>query len=68
MNNDRRGHGLMQAIARVNRVFRDKSGGLVVDYIGIGQKRLPPDLAPVAVSTVLSQAETLLKWGMAESR
>ena len=32
-----RGHGLMQAIARVNRVFRDKSGGLVVDYIGIGQ-------------------------------
>ena len=32
-----RGHGLMQAIARVNRVFRDKPGGLVVDYIGIGQ-------------------------------
>ena len=30
-----RGHGLMQAIARVNRVFRDKPGGLVVDYIGI---------------------------------
>lgn len=30
-----RGHGLMQAIARVNRVFRDKKGGLVVDYIGI---------------------------------
>lgn len=30
------GHGLMQAIARVNRVFKDKSGGLVVDYIGIG--------------------------------
>jgi len=29
-----RGHGLMQAIARVNRVFRDKPGGLVVDYIG----------------------------------
>jgi type I restriction enzyme R subunit len=29
------GHGLMQAIARVNRVFRDKPGGLVVDYIGI---------------------------------
>ena len=27
-----RGHGLMQAIARVNRVFRDKPGGLVVDY------------------------------------
>ncbi len=30
------GHTLMQAIARVNRVFRDKPGGLVVDYIGIG--------------------------------
>jgi type I restriction enzyme, R subunit len=30
-----RDHGLMQAIARVNRVFRDKPGGLVVDYIGI---------------------------------
>jgi len=30
-----RGHNLMQAIARVNRVFRDKQGGLVVDYIGI---------------------------------
>jgi type I restriction enzyme, R subunit len=29
------GHGLMQAIARVNRVFRDKPGGLVVDYIGL---------------------------------
>ena len=31
-----RGHGLMQAIARVNRVFGDKPGGLVVDYIGLG--------------------------------
>jgi type I restriction enzyme R subunit len=31
-----RGHGLMQAIARVNRVFKDKPGGLIVDYIGIG--------------------------------
>jgi type I restriction enzyme R subunit len=30
-----RGHGLMQAIARVNRVFRDKPGGLIVDYIGL---------------------------------
>jgi type I restriction enzyme R subunit len=30
-----RGHNLMQAIARVNRVFRDKPGGLVVDYLGI---------------------------------
>ncbi|MCC7406350.1 MAG: type I restriction endonuclease subunit R [Bdellovibrionales bacterium] len=32
------GHGLMQAIARVNRVFRDKPAGLIVDYIGIAQK------------------------------
>lgn len=30
-----RGHNLMQAIARVNRVFKDKEGGLIVDYIGI---------------------------------
>src|SRR4029079_8716792 len=30
-----RDHNLMQAIARVNRVFRDKEGGLVVDYVGI---------------------------------
>jgi type I restriction enzyme, R subunit len=32
-----KGHGLMQAIARVNRVFRDKPAGLVVDYIGVAQ-------------------------------
>jgi type I restriction enzyme R subunit len=32
------GHTLMQAIARVNRVFKDKAGGLLVDYIGIGDK------------------------------
>lgn len=31
------GHGLMQAIARINRVFRDKPAGLVVDYIGVAQ-------------------------------
>ncbi|MEK7298700.1 MAG: type I restriction endonuclease subunit R [Candidatus Margulisiibacteriota bacterium] len=33
-----RSHGLMQAIARVNRVFKDKPGGLVVDYLGIAQE------------------------------
>lgn len=33
-----RGHSLMQAIARVNRVFKKKPGGLVVDYIGIGHE------------------------------
>ena len=32
-----RGHGLMQAIARVNRVFRDKPAGLIVDFIGVAQ-------------------------------
>ena len=33
-----KGHGLMQAIARVNRVFKDKPGGLVVDYLGIAHE------------------------------
>ncbi|MCA1997641.1 MAG: type I restriction endonuclease subunit R [Armatimonadetes bacterium] len=33
-----RGHGLMQAIARVNRVFKDKPGGLVVDYLGLAHQ------------------------------
>ena len=33
-----KGHSLMQAIARVNRIFRDKPGGLVVDFIGIGEE------------------------------
>ena len=33
-----RGHGLMQAIARVNRVFQDKPGGLVVDYLGLAHE------------------------------
>jgi type I restriction enzyme R subunit len=31
------GHGLMQAIARVNRVFKDKPGGLIVDYLGLAE-------------------------------
>ncbi len=33
-----KGHGLMQAIARVNRVFKDKPGGLVVDYLGLAEQ------------------------------
>lgn len=33
-----RSHGLMQAIARVNRVFKDKPGGLVVDYLGLAHE------------------------------
>ncbi|MFZ1536617.1 MAG: type I restriction endonuclease subunit R, partial [Chromatiaceae bacterium] len=36
------GHGLMQAIARVNRVFRDKPGGLVVDYLGLADQLKRP--------------------------
>src|SRR3954462_1152950 len=47
-----RGHGLMQAIARVNRVFKDKPGGLVVDYIGIGE-----DLRRVHAELVLADGE-----------
>src|SRR6266496_1116948 len=38
INKPMRGHGLMQAIARVNRVFKDKPGGLVVDYIGLAHE------------------------------
>lgn len=44
-----RGHGLMQAIARVNRVFRDKPGGLIVDYVGIA-KNLQKALADYSPS------------------
>ncbi|MCE5206934.1 MAG: type I restriction endonuclease subunit R [Chloroflexi bacterium] len=33
-----KGHGLMQAIARVNRVFKDKPGGLIVDYLGLADQ------------------------------
>ena len=38
MDKPMRGHGLMQAITRVNRVFRDKPGGLVVDYLGLAHE------------------------------
>ena len=44
-----RGHGLMQAIARVNRVFKDKPGGLIVDYLG---------LAPELKSALASYTES----------
>jgi type I restriction enzyme R subunit len=46
-----RDHGLLQAIARVNRVFGDKPGGLVVDYIGIGDD-LRASLAAYSASDV----------------
>lgn len=57
------GHGLMQAIARVNRVFRDKPGGLVVDYLGLADK-LKEALATYTESggqgeTAIDQAEAV---------
>ena len=66
------GHNLMQAIARVNRVFPEKQGGLIVDYIGIAQalKRAmkeytdrdkkkfgDPDIAKTALKTYQEKAE-----------
>jgi type I restriction enzyme R subunit len=58
-----RGHGLMQAIARVNRVFKDKPGGLVVDYLGLAQE-LKAALATYTESggtgrTALDQSEAV---------
>ena len=65
-----KGHNLMQAIARVNRVFHDKPGGLIVDYIGIaddlkeathkyttggGRGELAEDLITAAVNAFLDQ-------------
>lgn len=71
-----RGHGLMQAIARVNRVWGDKPGGLVVDYLGIGtelrealarfterdREQVRPDLDEAVRQTLqrLESAEALL--------
>ncbi|MEJ7694751.1 type I restriction endonuclease subunit R [Daejeonella sp.] len=66
-----RGHNLMQAIARVNRVFKDKPGGLVVDYLGIatdlkkalsfysdaGGKGEPTDTQERAVEMLLEKVE-----------
>ena len=37
------GHGLFQAITRVNRVFKDKPGGLVVDYLGLAPEHQAPN-------------------------
>jgi type I restriction enzyme R subunit len=58
-----REHGLMQAIARVNRVFKDKPGGLVVDYLGLGYE-LKQALATYTESggtgkTAIDQAEAV---------
>jgi type I restriction enzyme, R subunit len=58
-----RGHGLMQAIARVNRVYHDKPGGLVVDYLGVADQ-LRRALADYTASggtgkTAIDQAEAV---------
>ncbi|MCL5734243.1 MAG: type I restriction endonuclease subunit R [Actinobacteria bacterium] len=58
-----RSHGLMQAIARVNRVFKDKPGGLVVDYLGLAHE-LKEALATYTESggtgnTAIDQAEAV---------
>ncbi|MEW6684484.1 MAG: type I restriction endonuclease subunit R [Nitrospirota bacterium] len=58
-----RGHGLMQTIARVNRVFKDKPGGLVVDYLGLAAE-LKQALATYTESggtgkTAIDQAEAV---------
>ncbi len=60
-----RGHGLMQAIARVNRVFKDKPGGLVVDYLGLADE-LKQALATYTESggtgeTAIDQAEAVAR-------
>jgi type I restriction enzyme R subunit len=66
-------HGLMQAIARVNRVFKDKPGGLIVDYIGIatnlknalgfyaesGGKGVPAETHQKAVEIMLEKIEVV---------
>ncbi len=70
-----RGHGLMQAIARVNRVFKDKPGGLVVDYLGLahelkqaladyserdrGEAGVPQELAVAALREKYEVLETM---------
>lgn len=59
------GHGLMQAIARVNRVFKDKPGGLIVDYLGLADS-LKAALATYSESggrgkAALDQSEAIAK-------
>jgi type I restriction enzyme R subunit len=57
-------HGLIQAIARVNRVFKDKQGGLIVDYIGIAddlKKALSIYDAPIREQTMISIEEIINK-------
>lgn len=65
MDKPMRGHGLMQAIARANRVFKDKPGGLVVDYLGLARE-LKEALATYTESggtgrTAINQDEAVAK-------
>ena len=68
------GHGLMQAIARVNRVFRDKPAGLVVDYIGIAQhlksalgQYSKPDQAQTGINEAQAVAVMIEKYEIVRS-
>lgn len=76
MDKPMQGHGLMQAIARVNRVWRDKPGGLVVDYIGLGEElkkaiktytrdaqtdKSPVDVSGEALGILLDTIDTVRK-------
>ncbi len=77
-----RGHNLMQAIARVNRVYKDKPGGLIVDYLGIasdlkealsfyaaaGGKGSPAEDLEKAVEAMLEKLEIVQQMFMDESR
>lgn len=65
------GHNLMQAIARVNRVFKDKQGGLVVDYIGIAEnlkkalnEYTESDRQTTGVDTEVAAEVLLEKWDL----
>ncbi len=62
-----RDHGLLQAIARVNRVFGDKAGGLVVDYIGIGDD-LRASLTAYSSDEVDDVARSARRCGQAAGR
>ena len=64
-----KGHNLMQAIARVNRVFKDKPGGLIVDYVGIAEslkealkEYTESDQAQTAIDTDKAVELMLLKY------
>lgn len=68
------GHNLMQAIARVNRVFEDKPGGLVVDYLGIAEQLKDAlrdyterDRGETAIDTSIALAVMQEKWAIVKA-